>query len=80
MSDLKTALAKGRVKIKFRKVDGSMREMTGTTNHLLFNWTSTSTKIKTKPKSNDLITVWDLDKNQWRSFRADNVIEWHLDS
>lgn len=79
MSDLKTALANGRVKITFKKVDGSLREMNATTNNLLFNWTNKSTKAKNKPKT-DLITVWDLDKNEWRSFRAENVVEWHADS
>lgn len=77
MSDLKTALANGRVKITFRKLDGSLREMNATTNHLLFNWIRKSTK-EPRQKSSDLITVWDLDKEQWRSFKADNVVEWTI--
>lgn len=75
MSELKQALSNGRVQITFRKVDGTIREMNATTNDLLVAYTRKSTKVQVKPK-NDLITVWDLDKNQWRSFRETNVIDW----
>lgn len=75
MSELKQALSNGRVKLTFRKVDGTIREMNATTNHLLFNYTRKSTKLKNEPKT-DLITVWDLDKDQWRSFKETNVIDW----
>ena len=75
MSELKQALSNGRVQITFRKVDGTIREMNATTNDLLVAYTRKSTKVQVKPKS-DLITVWDLDKNQWRSFRETSVIDW----
>jgi len=65
MSELKQALSNGRVQITFRIVDGTIREMNATTNDLLVAYTRKSTKVQVKPKS-DLITVWDLDKNQWR--------------
>lgn len=77
MDSIKSALAAGRVKLKFYKADGSIREMTGTTNNLLFTWISKSTKDKSnKPVDPNLLRIWDLDKNEWRSVKVDRIIEW----
>ena len=76
MNDLKSALAKGPVIVKFIKADESERTMTATTNPNLFTWTSTGTSGRKKKPNPDVLSVWDLDINQWRSIRLDRVIEW----
>jgi hypothetical protein len=30
---------------------------------------------KTRPVSEDTLSVWDVEKNGWRSFRYDSIIE-----
>jgi hypothetical protein len=76
MSDLRTALAKGPVIVKFLKADDSERIMTATTNPSLFSWTPSGKTGRTKQPNPDVLAVWDLDINQWRSIRLDRVIEW----
>ena len=57
--------------VRFKKADGTIRDMRAT---LLEDYIS----VKTASKSNGpehLITVWDVDKDAWRSFKIDSVIE-----
>jgi hypothetical protein len=53
--------------IKFKKLNGETREMTCT---LMEEFLPTSKYKKTK----NSISVWDTDKNAWRSFRYTNLI------
>jgi hypothetical protein len=65
-------LTEGSVSFKFRKVDGSIREATGTLNNDLIPEGLRSTAIP----ADDAATVayYDLGSNGWRSFRADAVV------
>lgn len=64
--------------IKFRKVDGSLRTMQCTLNQSLIPppvVEKTATTTSTRKQSEDIITVFDTEKQDWRSFRLDSIIE-----
>ena len=73
---LELALTQGVVKIKFEKKDGSLREMNATLKPTLVVEYEKKT-VKTKEKKKDVMPVFDVDKNEWRSFRLDSVKEVH---
>ena len=63
--------------VKFRKVSGEIRILRGTLKPELIETTNEKTKaIGSNRKPNpDIVTAWDLDASDWRSFRIDTVIE-----
>lgn len=63
-------VATGKTKITFRKQDGTIREMTAS----LKKSDILPVRGKKSHKSQNLITVVDVDKNDWRSFYLDDVI------
>lgn len=72
--ELKTILLGGVCDIRFTKVDGTIREMRCTLKSDLVP------APEHKPESNrtvneSVLPVWDLDKEGWRSFRIDSVID-----
>ena len=61
--------------IKFTKVNGEVREMPCTLREDLVPKYERKTESKeSKPESNTL-SVWCTDKNAWRSFRVQSVME-----
>jgi len=61
--------------VKFTKVNGEVREMPCTLREDLVPKYERKTEIKEpKPESNTL-SVWCTDKNAWRSFRVESVME-----
>jgi hypothetical protein len=60
------------VRIVFTKSDGSERIMKCTLRESAIVKYEKKTE-RTKAKSNDTISVWDLEKASWRSFRFDSV-------
>jgi hypothetical protein len=69
--------------VKFVKSNGEVRRMKCTRNpkHIPETF-APKTETDTKPvKENlDTINVYDLEKNGWRSFRVDSVIEYGVES
>ncbi len=63
-------LRQGILDIQFVKKDGSLREMRCTLNekHL-----PTVTTESTKKDNPNVLAVWDIDNNGWRSFRIDSI-------
>lgn len=59
--------------IKFTKVDGTERTIKGTLRQDLLPPYEESTSPKSK--NDNIISVWDLENEGWRSFRYDSVIE-----
>lgn len=60
------------VKVKFTKVDGSVRDMVCTRDSTIIPPQEPSTR---KKKENPTVcSVWDVEANGWRSFRYDSVI------
>ena len=73
-SNIKNMLTTDIVNVKFKKADGSERLMKCT---LLEGWVKEYEKKteKTRKVSEDTINVWDVEKDGWRSFRYDSIIE-----
>ena len=66
----------GEVTVEFKKIDtGEVRVMPCTLNSKLSNQTI---EIKDQKDDNDHMVVWSLDKDAWRSFRVNTVIEWYV--
>lgn len=83
MSDVIAALAKGKVKIKFKKVDGSIREGVFTTNKDLVAAGGYAPKPllegqtpKVRAVNPNVVSVFEVSTNLWKSFKRDALIEW----
>ena len=59
--------------IKFTKADGTERDMTCTLNRI--DESVGEIAEGHNNSSNNRITVWDLDKSDWRSFRTENLTQ-----
>jgi hypothetical protein len=72
--DYKDELRKGICEITFQKKNGDIREMVCTLsmNHIPEDKQPKGTG--TEKPSKDAIAVWDVRKEDWRSFRIDSVI------
>ena len=82
---LTNELAKGLLEFSYMKDDGTLRLARGTlcdgVSDRLDEWKRKQAekpkdkKAKSKTKPREIITYWDLDKEGFRSFRADRLIE-----
>ena len=73
-TELKENLSKSIAKVVFNKIDGTEREMTCT---LMENYIPEKTvSIPHVPRrdNENVLAVWDCDKQAWRSFRLDSII------
>lgn len=75
---LKELLQSQEVKISFKKVDGTEREMACTLLETRIP-VEKLPKNSGKAKSDDVLAVFDLEKQDWRSFRWDSVTKIHFD-
>jgi hypothetical protein len=76
-NDLKQLLKKNTVEIKFKKKDGSERVMNCTLVSDVVPVYEKKTE-RVKPDNDNLIAVWDLDKEAFRSFKLDSVIDYKV--
>ena len=60
------------LEVVFIKTDGSVREMKCTLQEKFVEAYDKKTD-KVKPESDNVISVWDLDNNGWRSFKLDSI-------
>jgi hypothetical protein len=69
-----------KVQVTFTKVNGEKRVMNCTLKEDLIPIALDNTVYQAKPKSvnPNTIAVYDLDKNDWRSFRIDSITETKL--
>lgn len=75
MDKLIEALKKGKCLVTYKKIDSEeMRKMECTLNPDLI---PNGYKINQNPNSSDIV-VWCLDRNDWRSFRANTMKEWRI--
>lgn len=65
------------VQVTFTKADGNTRVMNCTLNPTYLPESNTSS---TRSKNEDVLAVWDIDNNGWRSFRYDSVQSYVLNS
>ena len=72
-SNIERLLKEAIIEVKFKKADGTERNMKCT---LLSQYITPSEKKTDREKkiNEDVISVWDVDKDGWRSFRYDSVI------
>lgn len=76
MNGFVKAAQEGIVTVVFKKIyDGEIRSMTCTLNRELSGG-NVPEVIEQKDES-DNIAVWALDREAWRSFRTNTVIEWY---
>lgn len=68
--EIVSILVKGACKVTFEKADGSLREMICTLADELIPVSIAGTS---KPNL-EVVTAWDLEKEDWRAFRIDRLI------
>lgn len=81
--DIKNFLRLGETFITFRKTDGTVRNMRCTLFPALISsdWKESVDRIsiRTRKRVEDVICVYDLDENDWRSFRQGSLTEiWRI--
>lgn len=73
---LRDVLRNDTVTVIFEKSDGAIREMNCTLQkNIIESNTIPNTSTKTRPKSNTAQSVFDVESNQWKSFRWNSVKE-----
>jgi len=71
---LKQLLQKNVLEIKFKKIDGSERIMNCSLIQEIIPISENKTPKKAKPENENVLAVWDLEKDAFRSFRVDSLI------
>ena len=74
---LKEVFSKNVVHITFKKVDGADRKMKCTLKPEFLPEQKESTRKK--PENDNVLPVWDLNLNAFRSFRVDSLVNYELD-
>jgi acylphosphatase len=76
MTGFVRAAQDGAVTVVFKKIyDGEIRTMPCTLNRELSK--GNVPELIEQKDASDNIAVWALDKDAWRSFRVDTVLEWY---
>jgi len=75
--EIMKALTERVVTVKFKKVNGEERTMKCTLlDSIVPKIHNTTDKIEKERRDNpDVVAAWDVDKQGWRSFRIDSIIE-----
>jgi hypothetical protein len=76
---VRETLGAGIVKITFEKADGTPRTMLATTKEGLTVITESKTG-RTKKENPEVCVVFDTEKQEWRSFRWDRLINFELNT
>lgn len=72
---LKDLILKGPVRVVFIKADGTERNLLCTLNpEFLPAQTDLEEAVQKKAPNPNILAVWDLESNGWRSFRYDSVL------
>jgi hypothetical protein len=76
-TELQSALQGGICVISFEKLDGDTRVMECTLQNRLLNEAKMPVKTtdRVKKVNLDVLSVWDVNKEGWRSFRVDKVFD-----
>lgn len=84
IKDLQEALRKTVVSVTFKKIDGSDRTILATLNPMLIPKDMMPKTNRPDPDVSDneveslTTSVFEVNLQEWRSFRKDSVIEWHI--
>jgi hypothetical protein len=75
------ALQTGQVTVTFKKIDtGELRVMPCTLEPKALEKAGVTNKVNYGATQMEAFPVWSLDKNAWRSFRLDTVVQWDTNS
>lgn len=72
--ELLNKLRAGPTYVKFIKNDGEIREMNYTLNESFLPPRQEDNLTQTKRENPNVQSVWDIDKQAWRSFRWDRLV------
>jgi len=72
-TNIQNMLKHGVVNVKFTKTDGSERDMKCTLMDELIKPHEKKTD-REKKENDNVVSVWDVEKEGWRSFRYDSII------
>ena len=74
-TELKESLSKCFARVTFNTSDGTVREMLCTlmSDHLPKNKIDENTRHVPRQENDEILAVWDVDKQAWRSFRIDSI-------
>ena len=70
-------LKAGIIGVKFTKADGTERTMKCTLLEGYIKPYERKTEDKERVVNDDIISVWDIEKDAWRAFRYDSLLEVH---
>jgi hypothetical protein len=76
MNELIEALRSTKVELAFTKVDGTRRDMKCTLNADFIPTDKLPKNESTRKVSETSLAVFDLEKQEWRSFKTESVITW----
>lgn len=74
------ALQLGKVHLQFKKVNGELRNMFGTLNLEYIPEDRIPEEGKERKSNEEIVVLFDLEVNDWRSFRTENLIEYRCDA
>jgi hypothetical protein len=74
--ELKEIFSKNIVNLTFKKVDGSERTMKCTLKSDLLPEQTNKETTKKKAENENVLPVWNIDEQAFRSFRVDSVINY----
>lgn len=76
-NDLKEHLSKAIAEITFTKTDGSIRKMRCTlmSDYLPQKQVDENVRHVPRRENDGVLAVWDIDNQDWRSFRLDSVTD-----
>lgn len=72
---LKKLLTQGVYEVTFTKVNGETRTMPCTLDPQRLPAAPIKESANTKVRKEDALSVWCVDKNEWRSFKVMNILE-----
>ena len=76
--ELKEVFSKNIVTITFKKVDGSERVMKCTLDPNFLPGRDKPTSSKKKTENENVLPVWNIDEQEFRSFRVDSLISYEI--
>lgn len=76
--NLKSILKQNVVTITFKKVNGTDRTMRCSLKEDLVPVYQSKDSSRKKPENDNLLPVWDLENNAFRSFRVDSLINYEI--
>ena len=70
---IRSLLQNNVMNVQFTKSDGNIRNMVCTLQEN-FIWPYEKKTDKVKPENDQVLAVWEIEKQAWRSFRIDSII------